>query len=176
MNEIPVEEDVEPLLVTNAARRFVPTIRSKTRGIARYAFSDVPLEDEPALFAELYMSLLEASLVNGWKNRCSSVVEAVDRLAADDFEPGFLMVSAEKIPDICGPDYDSAVVEQLMMTQGYVTVVNGIKVLPAELSPDAAVVTASPEMLGLYTRVGDFLGIMLQRVNRSIMVVGDGVV
>lgn len=175
LNEIPIEEDAGPLLVTNASGQFVPTVRSKTRGVARYAFSEIPVEEESQLIAELYMTLLEASLAKRWRNRCNSVAEAVDRLRESTLEPTYLIVPEEALPEICGPDYDPAMVDHLMMTQGFVSVVDEIRILPANLPSNGALVTTAPALVGLYTRVGDYLGVMLQRVDRTVMVVGDGV-
>lgn len=174
-NEVVVSEDVEPLLVTNADRRFVPTRRSSTRGVARFGFSEVSLDEEPAILAEMYMSLLDISLSHGWSNRCNSVSEAVDRLRGSSIEPAFLIVPESVLPDICGPQYDAAQTAGRMMRQGYVAVVDKMKVLPADLSPGSALVLAAPSFFGLYTRVGDYLGVMIQRADRSVMVVGDGV-
>jgi hypothetical protein len=175
LNEVEVQDDVEPLLVTNADCRFVPTRVSRARGTARYAFSEVPLDDEPKMLAEMYMALLDASLSQGWSNRCNSVSEAVDRLRSSSIEPAFLIVPETVLPDICGPQYDPAQTAGRMMKQGYVAVVDKMKVLPADLSPGSALVLASPSFFGLYTRVGDYLGVMIQRADRSVMVVGDGV-
>lgn len=176
LNEVLVPEDAAPMLVTNAARCFVPTTRSSIRGVARYAFSDVPLEEEPLILVELYMSLLETSLTHGWSNRCNSVSEAVDRFRSMSIEPAFLIVPETVLPDICGSTFDSATTSGLMMKQGYVAIVDKMKVVPADLPPGSALVLAAPAFLGLYTRVGDYLGLMIQRADRSVMVVGDGVV
>lgn len=175
LNELPVEEDVEPLLVTNAAGQFVPTRRSASRGVARYGFSELPLEEEGRLLSELYMTLLNISWAQKWGNRCNSIPEAINRLREQSLEPSHLIVPEAIIPDICGPDYDPAWTEQLMMRQGFITVVDEMKVVAADLSDGAALVIASPGVSGLYTRVGDYLGVMVQRADRAWMVVGDGV-
>jgi hypothetical protein len=175
LNEVDVPEDVHPLLVTNADRRFVTTTRSASRGCARYAFSEVPLEEEGVFVVEMYMSLLEISLSRGWTNRCNSVADAVNRLRNSLIEPAFLIVPETVLPEICGPDYDPAQTAVLMMRQGHVAVVDNMQVLPSDLPPGSAMVLAEPNTFGMYTRVGDYLGVMIQRADRSVMVVGDGV-
>jgi len=175
LNELEVPEDVEPLIVTNAARQFVPTRRSVTRGVARYGFSEVPVEEEEQLVIELYMSLLDYSLRNRWGNRCNSVTEAVARLRRSELEPALLVVPESVLPDICGPDFDPTWAAQMMKAQGYVATVDNMQVMTADLPAGAALVSTHPESSGLYTRVGDYLGIMIQRADRAFMVVGDGV-
>ena len=175
LNELEVQEDVGPLLVTNAARRFVPTKRSAVRGVARYGFSEVPLEEEPQLVIELYMTLLDFSLRNHWANRCNSVSEAVTRLRGAGLTPTFLVVPESVLPDICDASFDPEWAAQMMKAQGYVATVDNMQVMTADLPPGAALVCLDPKLTGLYTRVGDYLGIMIQRADRAIMVVGDGV-
>jgi hypothetical protein len=175
LNELEVPDDVEPLLSTNAARQFVQTRRSSVRGTARYGFSEVPVDEEEQLVIELYMSLLDFSLKNQWGNRCNSVTEAVTRLRGLGLEPALLVVPESVLPDICGPDFDPKWASQMMKAQGYVATVDDMQVMTADLPPGAALVSTHPEFAGLYTRVGDYLGLMIQRADRAIMVVGDGV-
>ncbi len=165
-----VKEDVGPLLVTNARGTFVPT-KVSSRGVARYGFSHCPIERESGLVAELHRVLTETSLRQGWSNRCSSVPEAVDRLRTGGVIPRSLVISDSLLPSICGPDYDLASVRRLMAAQGFVTMVDGMQVLLGDLPEGAALVAAAPAGVGYYTRIGDHLGVLVQRVNRALMVV-----
>ena len=73
-----------------------------------------------------------------------------------------------------GPDFDLGAARRAMAVQGYVTVVDGMQVLLSALSEGSALV-AGPAALGTYTRVGDHLGLLLQRVHRAVMVVRPNV-
>jgi hypothetical protein len=165
-----VKGEVAPLLVTNARGTFVPT-RISQRGVARYAFSHCPIEQESRLVGELHRVLTETSLRQGWSNRCSSVSEAVDRLRTGGVIPRSLVISDSLLPSICGPDYDLASVRRLMAAQGFVTMVDGMQVILGDLPEGAALVAAAPAGVGYYKRIGDHLGVLVQRVNRALMVV-----
>jgi hypothetical protein len=69
------------------------------------------------------------------------------------------------------PDLSEEVAVARMRAQGYVTLYDNMQVLLANLSDGRAFVSAIPSALGVYTRVGDHLGILLQRVDRALMVV-----
>jgi len=175
LNELEVQEDVEPLIVTNVSRHFVATRRSAVRGTARYGFSEIPIDEEDNFVVELYMSLLDFSLKNQWRNRCNTVMEAISRFRGSDLEPVFFVVPEAVLPEICGSDFDPGWAAQMMKAQGYVATVDNMQVMTADLPPGAALVSTHSEVAGLYTRVGDYLGIMVQRADRAFMVVGDDV-
>jgi hypothetical protein len=64
-----------------------------------------------------------------------------------------------------------------MEIRGYVTVVSGMQVLMSPDLPDgSALVMGPPSAVGLYTRTGDYLALLLQRVDRSLVVVQPDVV
>ncbi len=169
-----VGEDAMPLLATNMRGRFLPT-RPSAEGLARFGFSEVPIGQEGPLLSELHRTLTELSRTNGWGNRCSDVAEALTRLQAQGTEPKSLVISEAQLAGILGKDSDLEVARRAMATQGYVTMVGGMQLLLSDLPDGSALVAGSPASLGVYMRVGDHLGMLLQRVNRSIMVVGPHV-
>ena len=90
-------------------------------------------------------------------------------------EPKSLVVSEKQIAGFLGPDFDLEAARRAMSTQGFVTVVDGMQVLLSSLPEGFALVAGSPSALGIYTRVGDHLGLLLQRVDRVVMVVRPNV-
>lgn len=154
LNEIALSDNDGPFLATNAASTFVLTRRSSTRGVVRYGFSKVPLDEESHLIPELYMSLLSISWVERWQNRCNTIRDGVSRMVRNSLEPLNLMVSKESEEKLNLPN---------------------IKVIPSDLAPGCALLTASRSLSGLYSRVGDYLGVMVLRADTAWMVIGDDV-
>lgn len=165
-----MERDAEakhaPFLVTNTRGQFVLSPRSR-EGKARYAFFSCEIQDEPKLLPSLYATLLSHSRTPGWPNAAGTVSEAMGRLAA----PGSIILATSLVQSICGDGFTAEQIATLMRVQGHVAIVNGVQVLAADLPVDSALVTAQPEDLGVYTRVGDYLGVQLFDVRRTIVVV-----
>jgi hypothetical protein len=170
MGEVRVPEDAMPLLASNMRGTFLPTRRSGA-GIGRYGFSPCRVEEEPLALSALYQALTELSTREGWANRCSDLTQAIERLRSSGFEPRSMVIPEQTLRDVCGPDCDLEAARRSMAVQGHVAVVDGIRVLLSNLPGGAALVCAAPEVVGLYTRVGDHLGVLVQRVDRAIMVV-----
>lgn len=167
---VDVEQDAMPLLATNMRGRFLPT-RASTEGQARFGFSEVPVGREGPLLNELHRTLCELSAANQWGNRCSAVAVAVGRLQSHGIEPKSLVISEAQVASILGAKTDLEVARRAMATQGYVAMVGTMQLLLSDLPDGSAFVAGSPAALGIYMRVGDHLGMLLQRVNRAIMVV-----
>lgn len=153
-NEVPVESEIGTALVTNSSARFVSTKRSPTRGVIRYAFSRVNSDEEDSLLIELYMTLLSRSWSEKWTNRCNNIRDAVSRMFKNSLEPSFLILPKESFEDPQVP---------------------GLKVLPSSLPLGCALLTTVRSLTGSYTRIGDYLGVMILRADRAWMVVGDEV-
>lgn len=169
-----VPPDSMPLLASNMRGTFMPT-RRNVEGMAPFGFSPSIVGQEDGLLNELHRVLWELSERSGWTNRCSAIPEAVERLRTQGTEPKSLIVSESQVAGFMGPDFDLGAARRAMAVQGYVTVVDGMQVLLSALSEGSALVAASPAALGIYTRVGDHLGLLLQRVDRAVMVVRPNV-
>jgi len=170
--EIQLDSKAEPLLVTNMRNTFVLTRRSK-EGIGRYGFSEVPLDEEGALIAELHRILVKTSRDKGWTNRCRTAAEGIARMRSFGLEPKYVVVSSA---DVCESKDDKAAYDKIDLAKGHVTEIDGIHVLVAELPKGQALVTTLPNLTGVYTRVGTHVGVMIQRADQSVVVVGDDVV
>ena len=57
--------------------------------------------------------------------------------------------------------------------EGFVGTVGKMKVLVSDMEKGTALVAVAPEHLGVYTRVTDYLGLLFQRIDRSMVVVDD---
>lgn len=161
-----IEPKQDPLLVTNTRGSFVLSRRTK-EGQGRYAFFECGLEEEKNLLPSLYATLLTLTKTPGWPALSRTVGEAALRIV----EPYSIVISESLIPSICGEGFTSEQVDVLMKAQGHVAVVNGMQVLAGNLPPGAALVTSNPKSLGVYTRVGDYLGLQLHDPRRTIAVV-----
>ena len=163
-----------PLLATNMRGAFVPT-RRNVEGMAPCGFTHCPPGQEGPLLNELHRALWQLATSEGWSNRCTSVPDAVERLRQLGVEPKSLVISEAFLSDILGADFDLDAAKQAMDFQGYVSVVEGMQVLLSGLPLGSAIVAGPPATMGLYTRIGDHLGLLLQRVNRSLVLVRSNV-
>lgn len=162
LHEQEVPKDADPLLATSARSTFIRT-RQGSDGVVRSGFSCVPLDREGELLAELYRVLKGM----GWDNRFASVAEAKSEMA----EPKLLVVSDAHLQEI-GGGLSAEDTQKLMATRGYIVEVGGLKVLAGGL-PAGAMVVGPPSQVGVYTRTGDYLSILVQRANRSILLVDE---
>lgn len=173
MSERAAAKDEAPFLVTNMRRTLLPT-RLSVDGNVRFGFSECLPEQDGALLVELHRVLSELSLRSGWNNRCRGLSEAVERIRMLGSEPFHLVVGPDQLTEACGETVSVEDAEKMMLAQGFVVKVSGVKVLAGPLLPGTAMVTASPSQLGVYTRVDDRLGLLLKRVDRAVVLVGDG--
>ena len=158
-----------PFLVTNMRGTFLPT-RLASSGVVRFGFSEVPLEEDDLILAELHKVVSRLSDGEGWSNRCTSVQEAVARIRGTTLEPKTIVIPPSML-DTLGLDLGEEAARARMARQGYVTKIDEMQVLLANLPDGQALVAAAPSVLGVYTRVGNHLGILLQRVDRALVVV-----
>lgn len=173
IQERKIEEGAMPLLVTNARGGFVEFPRLTREGCARYGFSLIPVSQEDVLLGVLYRAVSELSTRHGWLNRCRGVPEAVDRLRSAGLEPRSLIIPESMLPVVMDPGYDLTAVRRLATLRGFVGVVDGMQVMLSNLPEGAAIVAAGAPHVGIYTRVGDHLGLLLQRVNRIMVIARD---
>lgn len=165
-----------PFVASNARGGFVPVRASKATGNVRSGFSEVELDEEERLFAELYRALWSFSAEHRWDNRCTSIAEAVARMSGFGLVPKHLAVPLSLLADACQREVPAGEAEKLMQVQGFIAEVNDIRVLlAADLPPSAAVLTTVPDLVGAYTRVDDHLSILLYQANRAMVLVGDDV-
>jgi hypothetical protein len=161
MSERFVPPEAEPLLATTARGRFIRTPRNQ-EGMARYGIFPCPLEEEPLLLGRLHEALWECSEAEGWANRFSTVGEALDFMRASPYAPKILV-----LPE--------SVLAQWGAQETIVGELEGMLVLSSTLPVGMALLTAHPASVGVYTRVGDHLGLQLTGVNHTVAVVrADG--
>lgn len=169
MNEVGMEAVNAPLLATNMKGTFLSTRPSKD-GLARYGFSHVPVGADDTLLVELHRVMLALSEQGGWANRCKNVTEAIERMGGLGLEPKTIVIGPDSLPGLL----EGVAVEQAwqaMKAGEEIGTFEGATVLLANLPGPAAFVCAAPPLVGYYTRVGEHLGVLLQRVNQTLMVV-----
>lgn len=148
----------DPILSTNARGSFVFTHRN-SEGFARYGFSQVPLESEPLLLGSLVETLYNSDQVRKY----TSLGEAFTALEGFSLAPANLILAEMLVPlfstDRLGVPYQKF--EKVRV----------LRAPQSELKPGVALLVSSPESLGVYTRVGDYLGIQLFNIHRTIALV-----
>jgi hypothetical protein len=140
--------EIEPLLATNMRNTFVRT-RVSTHGHARFGFSECEVDHEGYMLCEFYRVLVETIRQEGWKNIASSVPTGIDLLRSLGFVPKLVVTPIESAVDL--PD--------------------GVYQVVADLPTDAALVMAPAPQVGLYTRVGNHMGLLAYRVDRALVAV-----
>ena len=148
MSEIDVpDRSCEPLLVTNAKGSFLPTVVAKL-GYVRFGFSKCSPDQEPRLLVEFHRVLVERSRASGWGNVVSSIDEGVSLLRSSN--PLVFVVSSLEDPKLT--------------EDGFVN-------LRCPLPSGAALLSTRPDVAGLYTRVGDSIGIVAKKCDTSFVAV-----
>lgn len=166
LEERPLSVEDGPFLATNMRRAFLPT-RLSAAGTVRFGFSRVPPEEDDQILLALHQTLAAQSTAPP----CGSIPEALKRLTGHKLDPRSLVLPVSWIPEICGPDMTPEQAREAMGKQGYVTKIDDIQVLVADLPPERALVAAAPALVGVYTRTSDYLGILILRANRGIVAV-----
>jgi len=171
LQECTVPADAGPFVATNRRLSLVLVPRSKD-GSVRFAFAECPLEDEWKLLGELYQVLWRLSEEHQWPTRCTSISEAKRRMEASGMKPRHLAVPVPLLEEACGTAFSVEDAEKTMTMQGFIAEVDGLQVLAADLPEKTALLSTGPELVGMYTRVDNWLGVLVQRANRSVMLVG----
>lgn len=164
-----------PFVASNARRGFV-SVRASAAGHVRSGFSEVELgADEELFLAELFRALWALSVQQGWTNRCTSIREAIARMGSFGLVPRLLAVPLDLLREACGREVTLEEAEKLMLSQGYIAEVDELQVLLApQLAPTTAVLTTLPNLVGAYTRVDEWLSVLLCRADRALVLVDDG--
>lgn len=155
MVEIPVERSCTHFLVTDTRGRIIPT-RATKDGMVRVGMSTAPIGEETSILEQVVQDL---------PTRFSTWEKAVNYLATQGHQARSIVMSEA--------DYASAFEEGVlpvsldeakssMSMRGYVSVTNDVQLLLASLPKGAGLVAELPAMAGVYLRVGDFLGVLVQ--------------
>ncbi len=166
LEERSASQEDGPFFVTNMRGQFLPT-RVSSAGMVRFGFSQIPPEDDDKLLVPLHRTISSQEPAK----RCTTIKEAAERLRTSGFDVRSVVLPESWLPEICGPDFDTSNAKTLMEKQGYVTKVEEAQVLVADLPSDLAFVAAAPALVGVYTRIADYLGLLVFRANRAIVAV-----
>lgn len=168
MTERLVEPAAAPLLALNMNRTFLPS-RPSRDGMGRFGFSHVPVGQDDTLLPEIHRVVTDLAHKNGWSNRCGSVGEALRCMSGFGFEPYAVVVGSGRLSEVA-PDLSLGDAQGAMRSRGSLGESYPLVFL-ADLPENTALVTAPPTILGNYVRVGEALGVLLQRANQAIVVV-----
>lgn len=165
-----------PWVTSLSSGHFAPTHRDK-EGFVAQAFTDCPIEEEGRLLRDLYDTLLTLHGLFRWTNVCKTIVEAKTRMAAAGFEAKYLVVPFADLKDVVGSGLTLDEAEMLMMTQGCVADVGGVKILTVgdELPNGSAILSTMPSIVGVYNRVYDHVGVTIFQADHSLVLVRDEV-
>lgn len=163
--------DEGPFLASNLRGSFLPTRRSSD-GNARFAFAECPIGAEDRLVVELFDVLWRTSVQHDWPNRCRSLDEAKVRMEALGMVPRAYIAAPSLLDAASDKELSGDDADKLMMFQGHVAEVDGIKILASGLPDGRGILTSIPSKTGRYVRSGDFLGVLVCRADRSMVLVG----
>lgn len=172
----PSAKDEAPWVTSMSSGRF--TLTRDKEGEVGQAFFQCPIEEEDDAFEELCRTLWELSVRHGWNNRCRTIPEALERLAATGFEAKYMAIPFSALSGVVGSDLTEEEADTLSLSKSCVAEVDGVQVLSARKAlPDgAAIVTSARPLVGVYNRVQDYMGVTLFRADRALMLVSaDGV-
>lgn len=158
MSERGVPEGLDPILVTNARGSFVITKRNR-EGMARFGFTPCSVEQEPALFTKLCADLSTLSKGLRWPNRFKTPREAITAMQRSRFNPKSLVLPRL----VLHTDSEGASVQQGRF--------EGLQVLSADLPSNSSILVSDSAALGVYVRVGDYLGLQLYNVNQTVAII-----
>jgi hypothetical protein len=121
------------------------------------------MEFEPDFLPLLFDALWRLSEKARWGNRFPSVQGAMDFMKSSKFPPKNLVVP-------------KSLVGSFAATSGgaYVGDFGEVRVLNSKLPSGSALISTRPSDFGVYTRVGDHLGIQLFNVQQTVALVKDG--
>lgn len=173
ITERPAEHETGPWVVSNMRGSFVATKRSKT-DMVRSAFTECPVEDEEVLLAQFFSDMCAISQSSGWANVCPTIEEATQKLSSLGYEPRTLIVPFSSLKEVCGKDLTEDEAAKLILVNGCISEVDGIRILPTHgLPDDAAILGTIPALTGVYVRTDDRVSILVERADRSIVLINN---
>lgn len=167
-----VVDDCGPFLASNAKGSFLqPTLSSDNR--IRYGFSECPIDQEANLLVEYLRVLWDISSRFSWSNRCSGLAQAHRLLGVSGYEPRTLLVSRAKVSKIGGEQLAEEDVAKIILGQGHLTEVEGVRVLPVSIPEEWMLLATAAPLVGFYTRVDNYLGLLFQRINQTVVLIRE---
>lgn len=156
-------------LASNMRGGFLVTRPSKD-GVVRFGYSCVPVGTDDTLLKALVANLAITAETENWSNRCTSIQDGLAQLQAFGYRPYAITLSPSLLPSVL-PDVSVEDAWSRMRADSQVAEIDETLILLADLPEGWACITAHPSLLGVYTRIGDYVGVLLSRANTSIVVV-----
>lgn len=167
-----VEPSDGPFLVSSSRRTFLQPGVSQAK-MLRFGFSPCPPDEEHYLLSELFRCWWRLSEELGWTNRCRSLAQAKQRMESYGLLPRTVIVPFVTLKDVCGQDLSLEDARKLVIAQGCVAEVEGLRVLFSDLPPGQMLLGTAPPLVGVCTRVDDHVGLMLQQVDRAVVLIHE---
>jgi hypothetical protein len=161
-----------PFLVTNMRGSFLQPGVSR-ENVLRYGFSQCSLEEEGTFLGEFYRVLWDTSERLGWSNRCSSIAQATQKLLGFGLQPRILIVPLSNLGRICGQEVSLEDARNLILAQGCVTEVDGVRIMFSNLPDGQMLLSTAAPLVGVYARVDDYLGLVFYRANQTVQLIQD---
>ena len=158
-----------PFFASTMRGSFLPTRISK-EGFVRFGCAPLPVGGEAGLLRVLCSTLRATSQQEGWANRCTSIEMAVSCMHSFGYEPHHVVVGPSLL-SVVAPDVSLVEAQNRMQAGSKVALFDGIPILLADLPEGQALITSHPNLLGVYTRVGDYVGVLLQHADKAVVVV-----
>lgn len=169
----PVIESDGPWVGTLSSGKLVSTRPKKDEpDVVITAFVNCPVSEEDQLLRRVFEDLWTISEKAGWDNRAASIEEGVAKMRSFGLQPKCLTLPFASLRDVTSDDLTQEEADQLSLSKGCITEVDGVKVLSGrEALPDrTAIITTVPALTGSYVRVLDQLTLLFCRANTLMLV------
>lgn len=167
LEEQPVSVEELPILVSNTQGEFVKVAKRSASGHARFAFSEVAVDEEDRILRNLYTSLWTLSVENQWGNRHATLQAAIEKMGTT---PKIAIIPMLSLMAMFGTELSESDVNMLTLAQGYVSKLGEVHILVADIAPGTGLVLPHPQFVGYYTRVDDRLGILVKNLRQIALV------
>lgn len=157
--------NVSPCVSSTGRGTFLISSQSAT-GTCRFGFSDVLLTEEGIFVQELASKLKAFGEQQQWDNTAPSIEEAVAKLAQRGLKARYAI-----FPRTVFSEEDSSKweVEKIATMGKYVKL--GVDILVTDTTYGIPFVVVGPKDLGVYIRIGDYVGTLIKNADRNVVLV-----
>lgn len=157
-------KNADPVLGSGSRGQFLVTPQTRD-GFYRYALSPCPFETENGILAQLHETVWNEGVRRGWSNRAPTVLAGLKVMKDFGLIPKSIVIPLSLAATFCPPEIE--------VEEGQISSVGGVSVLVGPLPEGSALIAAEPALVGVYTRIGDYLGLQLYGVSKTLVVVRD---
>jgi hypothetical protein len=166
------EPGVAPLYSSNLQGGLLPAKVHQDTGVLRLGFFRCSLEQEGKWLAYLAQVLSRAAEVNRWPIAHTTPIQAIQAMASRGCPASHWVAPPNLVQEASGLSTEEA--QTLMGVQGYVSEVEGVRLVMADLDPDSQLLVSAPSLAGLYIRSDDHMAVSIWRASTAWGVVRAG--